>query len=229
MATTLINVQEVINGGIVRPAPLNARFDAQLLAPQILAAELRFVKPILCADLYAAMIADKVDYSGTPNYQIATNYTVGDFVLFNGVPYECIQTTTGTQDPLNAAFWVLAPKFTDVNYQALWANYLREISARAVFLQSIPNIAIQTGSNGLYSNNSEYSQNAGTTGAKWLQDNEQRTIEVLQAAMQDYLCQNRTNYPLYPSSEKCRCETGCSCSTCNGTSPYRRKTFGFIL
>ena len=56
--STIINPNEVINGGIVRPTPLNARFDVQLISPNVLVAELRYLKPLLCAELYDDMIAE---------------------------------------------------------------------------------------------------------------------------------------------------------------------------
>jgi hypothetical protein len=56
---TLIKAGEVINGGLYRAAPLNARFDEQLIAPNIAPAELRFLLPILCREFYDDLIAEQ--------------------------------------------------------------------------------------------------------------------------------------------------------------------------
>ena len=56
MMYTLIKPSEVVNGGILRPAPLNSRFDTQLIAPHIQLAEERFVIPVLQPDFYEQLI-----------------------------------------------------------------------------------------------------------------------------------------------------------------------------
>ncbi len=196
MATTLINVGEVVNGGIFRPAPLNARFDTQLLVPQLYVAELTYIKPALCQAFYNDLIAKK--NTANCNY----NTAVGPVVL----------------------------KFTtNPNYELLWTTVLFELCARAVFLQALPNIAYQTGSNGIYMNNTEFANNAGDKGLKLLQDNERRAIEVLQGALKSYLCDNKTLFPLYPAAELCECEAGCDCGTCKGKSPYTKVRGGFYF
>lgn len=196
MATTLINVGEVVNGGLFRPAPLNARFDTQLLAPQIYVAELTYIKPVLCEDFYNDLIAEK----------------------------------NTTDCNYNSVIGAIVPKFaSNADYETLWTTVLFELCARAVYLQSLPYIAMQTGSNGIYMNNTEFANNAGDKGLKMLQDNERRAIEVLQGALKSYLCDNRTLYPLYPSAELCECETGCGCDTCKGLSPYTKVKGGFYF
>lgn len=193
---TIINANEVINGGIVRPTPLNARFDVQLISPNVLVAELRYIKPLLCAELYNDMIAEK--NASDANY----NPNVGAIVQ---------------KFPTNAF------------YEALWVEYLQELCARAVLVQSLPSIAYQTGSNGVYQNNSEYATNAGDKGYKALQDANTQAIEALTGAVKQYLCDNRANFPLYPADELCKCESGCDCDTCKGLSPYTKQNFGLIF
>jgi len=186
---TLINPNEVINGGIVRPAPLNARFDVMLISPNIQPAELRFIQPNVCKDMYEDMILVK--------NTVDCNY--------------------------NLALGAIVEKFpNNPEYETLWVSYLYGICARAAMVQSLPHIAMQTGSNGIYLNNTEFSQNAGVKGLEFLQQNDIAAINVLIAAMQQFICDNRTDYPLYPATEKCPCLTGCSCNSCKGTSPHRR-------
>ena len=67
-AITLISANEIVNGGIVRPVPLNSRFDSQLLATNIPTAEERFLLPVLCRSFYADLIAQKT--TDESNYNI---------------------------------------------------------------------------------------------------------------------------------------------------------------
>lgn len=87
MATTLIQPKEVINGGIVRPAPADVRFDALLLSPHIQDAEARFVIPVLTSAFYYALIAEK----GTTesNYNPAFTSTAA---AFSTTAYEALWT-----------------------------------------------------------------------------------------------------------------------------------------
>ena len=56
MMYTLIQPSEVVNGGILRPAPVGSRFDTQLIAPHIQLAEERFVIPVLQPAFYEHLI-----------------------------------------------------------------------------------------------------------------------------------------------------------------------------
>jgi hypothetical protein len=72
-ALTLISANEVVNGGIVRPVPLNSRFDSQLLAPNIPTAEERFlIKNCLCRAFYEDLIAQKTTDQSNYNPKIGT-------------------------------------------------------------------------------------------------------------------------------------------------------------
>lgn len=85
---SLIHPQEVINGGILRPAPLNARFDVQLIAPHVSEAEERFALPALCQAFYDALVAEK---AGTiSNYNPAVGAIVPAFP--GNAAYEALWT-----------------------------------------------------------------------------------------------------------------------------------------
>ena len=56
---TLIQPQEVVGGAILKTSPTTARFDPIIIAPFIQEAELVWLKPVICADLYADMITEK--------------------------------------------------------------------------------------------------------------------------------------------------------------------------
>lgn len=56
---TLIQAAEVVNQGIVRGAPMNARFDASQIAPNISEAERRFLKTFINQEFFDDLVAQK--------------------------------------------------------------------------------------------------------------------------------------------------------------------------
>ena len=56
---TLIQASEIINGGLLRPAPMDVRFDALLLSPHIEFAEQRHLERLISSSLYEAMKEEK--------------------------------------------------------------------------------------------------------------------------------------------------------------------------
>ena len=74
---TLIQPSEIINTGILKAAPLNSRFDSQLLSPWVYFAESRFLlqpKSFMCQEFYDDLIAQK---NPTPsNYNSALGTVV---------------------------------------------------------------------------------------------------------------------------------------------------------
>jgi hypothetical protein len=56
---SLIKPQEVVNTGIYRAAPVNTRFDINIISPHIQSAEERFILPILKKDLYDDMVLNQ--------------------------------------------------------------------------------------------------------------------------------------------------------------------------
>ncbi|MEM9822893.1 MAG: hypothetical protein AAF985_17570, partial [Bacteroidota bacterium] len=61
MATTLTQAQEIVNSGLVRPAPIDVRFDALLLSPHIDFAEKRFVQSVIGKELFNALKTEKAN------------------------------------------------------------------------------------------------------------------------------------------------------------------------
>ena len=161
----IILVAEVVGSGVLRPTPLNVRFDQQLLAPNITIAEQRWLVPLLGDALYADMVADQAAAATPPT----------------------------------------TPKFTNVNYQALWDRFLWQYNARAVVYESSVDIGIQTGANGFYLNNTETSENAGVSGMRLKQDFTKEQLMTLQGSIKKYLCENKTLFPLYDADKNCNC------------------------
>ncbi len=56
---TLIKPQEVVNTGLYRAAPVNARFDINLISPYILSTEERFLIPVLGRAFYDDLVAEQ--------------------------------------------------------------------------------------------------------------------------------------------------------------------------
>jgi len=56
---TLIKAGEVINGGVYRATPLEARFDQQIIAPNIKIAELTYIIEVVCKPLYDDLIVEQ--------------------------------------------------------------------------------------------------------------------------------------------------------------------------
>ena len=73
----LIRAAEVINTGIARPAPLNARFDANVIAPHVSLAMLNSVLPVVCEDMYADMLP--LMNAANCNYNSAAGADVAKF------------------------------------------------------------------------------------------------------------------------------------------------------
>lgn len=79
---TLIQPNEVVNGGVLKPSPINARFDVTLIAPHIVEAEMIHVVPVIGQDFYDALIAKKNGVIGNYNTALGAIQkafpTVGD-------------------------------------------------------------------------------------------------------------------------------------------------------
>lgn len=171
----MIQPGEVVNGGLLKATPLNARFDLTLVAPHIADAERLHVVPTICEAFYDALIEKK---SGA-----ISNYN----------------TSIG---PLTKAF----PAVGDAAYETLWTKYLMNFCAWAVYYEALPFIVLQSGTNGVYIPQAEHAQNAGVSGAKFLQDTALRRLRAIQDVTREYLCANAGDFPDFCKSDIC---TGC--------------------
>jgi hypothetical protein len=87
MAETLIKPSEVVNGGIVRPAPTDSRFDAHLISAHIHDAEQRFVVPVLSSAFHITLI--EAQSSAASQYNASLGSTA---VKFTSTAYEQLWT-----------------------------------------------------------------------------------------------------------------------------------------
>jgi hypothetical protein len=65
-------------------------------------------------------------------------------------------------------------------------------------------------SKGIFTNDSEFAQNGGIQGMKFMQDTMMQRMENLKEIIFHYLCENKSVYPLF-NSKKCPCH---SCGDC---------------
>jgi len=176
---TLIQAQEVWNGGVIKSTPMNTRFDSSLLNPHIMDAEAGHVIPLLGALLYETMISKKAG-------------TVSNYNMVLG--------------PIQKAFTEVA----DAAYEALWYRHLNTYIAWCVYYEALPFLTIQTGVNGTFITQTEYSQNPGVSAAKYLQDNVKRRLVIMRETIESYLCANSADLPEYDTSKCPQSGTGCS-------------------
>lgn len=182
--TTLIQPKEIIDAGIVKASPLNARFDASIIAPVIHLAEDRFLKPFVCEDFYNDLIAQK--------NPVPSNYNANLGAIVQAYP-------------------------ANPDYELLWTQYFLPYLSRAVYYMALPDIAVQTGSNGLFQNNTEFGQNVGIEGMKFKRDNELQNLEGRKPIIIKYLCDNTDKFTLFCSEGICQdccddCKEGNDCS-----------------
>ena len=113
----------------------------------------------------------------------------------------------------------LVQKFpTNAVYEALWTKYLMRYEGLIVYAAALPFIGVQTTTQGLLINDTEYARNAGIEGVKFMQDTIQRHIDNLEPLITNYLCKNSTDFTLFDDKDCKKCEDDCkdmACQTCN--------------
>lgn len=96
-------------------------------------------------------------------------------------------------------------------YETLWKQYLLPFLSRAVYFVALPEIVLQSGSNGLFLNNTEFSNNSGIDGLKFMQDTQLQHLEKRRPFIIEYLCDNKATFTLF-EDKICPCceETDCT-------------------
>lgn len=136
--------------------------------------------------------------------------------------YDALVVEKGTTESnYNEDLGPIVPAFTTPEYESLWKYVLRDLCAAAVVHVSLPYIGTQIGSNGIFEINTEYAQTTGRQGAKHLQDEELKRINILQDEMKKYLCANSESYPLYDSEK--------NCEDCEHYSNKTKQINGFVI
>lgn len=99
---------------------------------------------------------------------------------------------------------------TNADYEYLWKEYLLAYLSRSVYYLALPEIVLQTGSNGLFLNNTEFSSNSGLDGLKFMQDTQLQHLEKRRPFVVDYLCKNKDTFPLFCEEDICGCCEDCT-------------------
>jgi hypothetical protein len=126
----------------------------------------------------------------------------------------------------------LVEKFpSDANYETLWAEHLEQLISYAVILTALPLVGMQIATSGVFFNQIEWGENAGVKGVTFLEDRIKQNLNTRQGMLQNYLCENADNYPLFPADKfcnSCNCEGGCDCE---GLQSIQKNNFngGFML
>ena len=100
---------------------------------------------------------------------------------------------------------------TNTAYENLWIKFLLRYEGLIVVNYALPFIGLQTSTQGVLLKNTEFAENAGIEGIKFLQDTIQKPIDDLEPRIEDFLCENKGDYLKFDSS-KCPCKDNVSCS-----------------
>lgn len=219
---TLLTANDIRLSGLI-----GSQTDTAQLQNLIIVTEESLFNAYFGRPYYAALFTDAVIYASTP-FAVNTIYTVGSYVLFNGLIYEVLQNTTGAQVPAqNAAFFALAPKFTTPANEFLWQRYLKRLLSFAVANEfAIPSSVKQT-EKGLIRLKDDNYDAAKTGEIATLKESNYQHIKQSIGVMEAYIMENSASYPLYKRvAEEAQ-------NACNKDEPtakkYRRNTYGIIF
>lgn len=142
--TTLITPFEV-----VKYSPVKHDYPTSYVCDHIYNKELKlFNGKNLLRETYTKLIADLVSYSDVEEYDIESTYNEDDLVLLDGCIFQSL-AGSNTHSPVDAAYWIPAPKFNTPCYNVLWVNFLRRYIAYNVIYTSIQYSTYQATSKGL--------------------------------------------------------------------------------
>lgn len=157
MVNSIISAFEVLAGGVLRQTSLESRMDQGEIAQHIEDAELRYVKPILGDTFYNNLVSTKLTDS--------CNYNEDKGALI----YKYANTQT-----------------VDTK-EYLFKKYLYKLCALAVYHQALPFIGVKSTNQGVMLNNTEFAQNVGFEGIRFLQQQIMDNISARQAELTKYL------------------------------------------
>lgn len=110
---------------------------------------------------------------------------------------------------------------TNALYETLWTQKLFPYLSRAAYHESLDGIVVQIGSNGAFVNHTDYGDNVGIKGLKFLKDSALQTLEGMKPDIVKYLCDNKASYPLWDHEP--------FCGDCEDSSSELGRTLGFIF
>ena len=110
----------------------------------------------------------------------------------------------------------LIEKYDNNDIEALFRRYIYKLCALSVWHQSLPFIGVKSTNQGIMLNNTEFSQNVGFEGVRFLQQQIMDNISTRQADLKKYLEDNKTTFAAFGYSAD---ENGC-----DETKPYSNTT-----
>ena len=108
---------------------------------------------------------------------------------------------------------------SNADYEKLWTQYFLPYLSRAVYLVALPDIVIQTGSNGLFVNSTEFGENLGIKGLSFMQDTQLQNLDGRKPIIIKYLCDNKALFPLF-------CTEGICTDDCGDPIPQEGRDLG---
>ena len=186
MVNSIISAFEVLAGGVLRQTSLESRMDQGEIAQHIEDAELRYVKPILGDTFYSNLVSTKLTDS--------CNYNEDKGAL--------IYKYANTQSVDTKEY-----KFK---------KYLYKLCALAVYHQALPFIGVKSTNQGVMLNNTEFAQNVGFEGIRFLQQQIMDNISARQTELTKYLEAKKDIFDQYGY--------GADADGCEENKPYTNTT-----
>jgi hypothetical protein len=168
MTKSILSAYEVLAGGVLRQTSLEVRMDQNEIAPHIEDAEFRYVKPILGDTFYQYLVDNKL--TDGCNYNTDKGATVWK--------YGDIETATDTA----------------IANDNLFTSRLYKLCALAVWHQALPYIGVKTTNQGIMLNNTEFTQNVGFEGVRFLQQQIMENIIARQNELKTHLKNNESDF-----------------------------------
>lgn len=193
---------------VIFHAPTGHTMEPRLIQPNIIIAEERFIRQALCSPLYEDILDKK--------NQTVTDGNKDDL---QGKIYN----ETGQQITLKNGMIVNSVDFLPDNYKKLWYQFLWKLCAEAIAFLAVPEAFIQMDAEGIVHKNPQSSPfsdgkviTPSLSSTKWLMDKKlMDRLDPLIEAMQYWICENKSDYPLYCNK--------CDCDQEDGVS-FKRKT-----
>jgi hypothetical protein len=186
MVNSIISAFEVLAGGVLRQTSLESRMDQGEIAQHIEDAELRYVKPILGDTFYNNLVSTKLTDS--------CNYNEDKGAL--------IYKYANTQSVDTKEY--------------LFKKYLYKLCALAVYHQALPFIGVKSTNQGVMLNTTEFAQNVGFEGIRFLQQQIMDNISARQAELTKYLEAKKDIFDQYGY--------GADADGCEENKPYTNTT-----
>ena len=208
---------------ILRLTNVQAQMDSGAFCNFIVSEEETLFRKYFGYTFYGDLMADLATYPSAP-FAITVSYSVGNYVEYNGIVWEVIQATTGTQIPPNKAYFAVPPKFTTAANQYLWDRYLGRIIANVVTGRVVLTQSIRLTEKGLGRASGENFE-AASRG-----DINDYRIEVDARTQQDirtmeaYIMENTASFPNYKLVLE---QAANSCK--EQRTKYRPNNFGFKI